>query len=71
MNHRFGSKSKKTEEKEQEVSEELADVLFVIICLANSQDIDLGAAFQSVMKKYRDRDGDRWTLKVDFQEDGS
>lgn len=71
MNHSFGSKSKKIEEEDQEVSEELADVLFVIICIANSQDIDLGEAFQSVMKKYRDRDSDRWTLKADSQEAGS
>jgi len=63
INHNFGSKSKKAEEQEQRLSEELADVLFVIICIANEQNIDLEQAFNDVLKKYRDRDSERWTLK--------
>ena len=42
---------------------QLGDVLFVIISLANSQGIDLDAALEGVLNKYRLRDGDRWTRK--------
>ena len=63
VNHRFGTKPKKPGEAEQELSEELADVLFVILCMANEQDIDLSEAFDRVLEKYRSRDGDRWERK--------
>ncbi len=63
VNHRFGTKPKKPEESEQELAEELADVLFVILCMANEQGIDLGDAFERVLAKYRARDGDRWARK--------
>jgi len=42
---------------------ELADVLFVVICLANSEGIDLDAAFAAMMSKIRERDAARWTKK--------
>ncbi|MBH16001.1 MAG: nucleotide pyrophosphohydrolase [Gemmatimonadetes bacterium] len=63
MNHSFGSKYKKPEEQEQKLSEELADVLFVIICIANEQNIDLEVAFEDVMEKYHTRDSNRWAPK--------
>lgn len=63
LNHQFGSKLKKPEENEQEVAEELADVLFVILCMANERGIDLDDAFDGVMQKYRSRDGERWVRK--------
>jgi NTP pyrophosphatase (non-canonical NTP hydrolase) len=63
LNHQFGSKPKKPEESEQEIAEELADVLFVILCMANEQGIDLDEAFGGVMEKYRRRDGERWVRK--------
>ena len=65
VNHRFGTKPKKPEESEQEMAEELADVLFVILCMANEQGIDLDEAFYGVMEKYRLRDGERWVRKVE------
>lgn len=61
LNHRFGAKRKKAGEAEQEVALELADILFVLICIANEQGIDLDAAFQRVLEKYEVRDGERWT----------
>jgi len=64
MNHRFGTKPKRPDESEQEMAEELADVLFVILCMANEQGIDLDQAFDGVMEKYRTRDGERWARKV-------
>ena len=63
VNHRFGSKPKKPSEPDQELADELADVLFVILCMANEQDIDLGEAFEQVLEKYRSRDMDRWGRK--------
>ena len=63
VNHRFGTKPKKPEEDDQDLAEELADVLFVILCMANEQGIDLDRAFDGVMEKYRTRDGERWERK--------
>lgn len=63
MNHEFGPKTKKADEAGQELAEELADVLFVIVALANERDIDLEEAFDAVLEKYRARDSDRWTRK--------
>ena len=65
VNHRFGAKPKKPDEGKQEMAEELADVLFVILCLANEQGVDLDEAFERVMEKYHLRDGERWAKKVE------
>jgi NTP pyrophosphatase (non-canonical NTP hydrolase) len=42
---------------------ELGDILFVLLCYANSLNIDLEDAFKRVMAKYRERDSHRWTPK--------
>jgi len=63
INHRFGQKPKKAEEDPGSVAMELADILFVVICLANSQGIDLDDAFAAMMRKVSVRDADRWTRK--------
>jgi NTP pyrophosphatase (non-canonical NTP hydrolase) len=63
MNHRFAPKKKKADEAEQDLAEELADVLFVILVLANEQGIDLDVALERVLEKYRVRDSDRWVRK--------
>ena len=63
LNHRFGEKTKKPGEVEGSVAMELGDVLFVVICLANSQGIDLDDAFAQVMQKVTSRDAARWTRK--------
>ena len=60
VNHRFGPKKKKAEEPEQDLALELADVLFVLLVIANEQGIDLGEALERVLEKYRARDSDRW-----------
>lgn len=56
VNHYHGEKQKKTSEDEKEMSEELADVLFVLITMANSLDVDLTEAFQETMDKFQTRD---------------
>jgi len=63
INHRFGEKTKKPEEPEGDLALELADILFIIICYANSLNIDLEEAFRRMMEKYRRRDSKRWTKK--------
>jgi NTP pyrophosphatase (non-canonical NTP hydrolase) len=63
INHRFGEKTKKATEPEGSIPMELADILFVVICLANSQGIDLDDAFAAMMAKVTSRDADRWTRK--------
>ena len=60
LNHHFGSKIKKPEEPNQELALYLADVLFVLIVIANEQGIDLDEALESVLAKYRERDSARW-----------
>ena len=64
VNHRFGEKTKKPEEPDGSIAMELADILFVVICLANSQGIDLDDAFAQMMRKVTSRDADRWTRKA-------
>ena len=64
LNHRFGEKTKKPGETQGSVAMELADILFVVICLANSQGIDLDRAFADMMEKVTSRDADRWTRKA-------
>jgi NTP pyrophosphatase (non-canonical NTP hydrolase) len=63
MNHRFGPKTKKPGESEQSMAEELGDVLFVLLALANEQGIDLSEALDGVLEKYRVRDSERWVRK--------
>ena len=61
LNHRYGHKTKRTDEPEQDLALEMGDVLFVLLVLANEQGIDLGRALERVLEKYRSRDGKRWT----------
>ena len=63
MNHRFGHKPKKPEEPDQDLAIELADILFVLLVIANEQGIDLDHALGEVLEKYRLRDSQRWTRK--------
>ena len=63
LNAVYGSKPKKPEEPPGTIAEELGDVLFVVICLANALGIDLEAAFAATLAKYRRRDATRWHKK--------
>ncbi len=61
INHLYGPKPKKASEAAQELGEELADILFAIICLANSEGIDLADSLQQVLNKVWQRDRTRYT----------
>lgn len=63
LNHLYGSKPKRPEEPDQDLALEMADVLFVLLVIANEQGIDLDKALTSVLEKYRARDGNRWARK--------
>lgn len=65
LNHRYGPKTKKPGEPEQDLALELADILFVLLAIANEQKIDMTDAFQRVIAKYRERDSARWARKPD------
>ena len=60
INHLYGPKPKKPEEAPQELGEELADILFLLICVANSEGIDLEASLQQVLDKVWKRDLNRF-----------
>ena len=60
LNHLYGPKPKKASEAAQELGEELADIIFAIVCLANSQGIDLGENLEGVIAKVWQRDRNRY-----------
>ncbi|MGC1472508.1 MAG: nucleotide pyrophosphohydrolase [Psychroserpens sp.] len=56
---RYGEQSEKESDKDKDLGEELADVVFVVLCLANQTGIDLQTAFNDKMVKKTKRDHDR------------
>ena len=56
---RYGEQSEKESDKAKDFGEELSDVLFVVLCLANQTGTDLQAAFDKKMNVKRERDHDR------------
>ncbi|HET7434539.1 MAG TPA: nucleotide pyrophosphohydrolase [Thermoanaerobaculia bacterium] len=62
--HHYGGKKPKADEEKGDVGEEIADAIFVLVCLANSLEINLDAAFAQMMTKYRTRDAERWTRRA-------
>lgn len=64
INHRFGQKTRKPEEPEGDLGMEMADIIFVLICMANREGIDLDQAFDAMMHKVEHRDATRWTRKL-------
>ncbi len=63
LNHIYGSKPKKPTEARQELGEEIADVMFALICIANSHNIDLDKEMDKVLIKSKTRDRDRFKRK--------
>lgn len=59
MARRYGEQSEKESDKAKDLGEELADVLFVVLCLANQTGTDLQAAWQKSMAKRTSRDANR------------
>jgi NTP pyrophosphatase (non-canonical NTP hydrolase) len=55
----FGEQSSKQSEKELNLADEMADVLFVLICLANQTGVDLTEALRKNLEKKTNRDNTR------------
>ena len=56
---RYGEQSEKSSDKDKDLGEELADVLFVVLCLANQTGVDLQEAFDRKLALKTKRDHDR------------
>lgn len=56
---RYGEQSEKESDKNKDLGEELADVIFVAVCLANQTGVDLQEAFEKRMASKTKRDKDR------------
>ena len=63
INHQYGEKKKKDTEEENTIKAELGDNLFVLLCIANSLDIDMTESFNETMDKFNTRDHDRFERK--------
>lgn len=59
MAREYGEQSRKKSDEGKELSDELADVLFVLVCIANQTGIDLQAAFEKNLAKKTQRDNTR------------
>ena len=59
ISRRFGEQSEKESDKKIDLGEELSDVLFVVLCLANQTGVDLQKSFDSKMALKTKRDHDR------------
>jgi NTP pyrophosphatase (non-canonical NTP hydrolase) len=60
INSLEGYKPKKINLKESNLGEELADLVYSIMCIANYYNVDLDEEFEKVMKKYSERDSERF-----------
>jgi NTP pyrophosphatase (non-canonical NTP hydrolase) len=64
LNHQFGDKPKKVGEEHDDLADELADVMYAVLCLANSQGIALDEAMERAIAKLETRDKDRFAKKA-------
>ncbi len=60
MARRYGDQQEKDSDRKKDLGEELCDVLFVVLCLADQTGIDLDKAWADRMKKKTERDRGRW-----------
>ncbi len=59
MSRRYGEQSEKESDKNKDLGDELADVLFVLTCIANQTGVDLTKALGKNLEKKTKRDGER------------
>lgn len=59
MARKYGEQSFKEREREKTLEDEMADILFVLICIANQTNVDLEKAFNDNLKKKTSRDATR------------
>lgn len=61
---RYGEQSQKPNEENQDLGDEIADVLFVLICIANQTGVDLTKAFEKNIEKKTLRDSQRHKANI-------
>lgn len=64
LNHQHGDKPKKPGEVHDPLEDELADIIFIIMCIANSEGLELDEAMQRAIAKVTGRDKDRFPKKT-------
>lgn len=60
INNRYGPRVKKSPEDSAEIGEEMCDLIFAMVCMANSHNLDLDEYWKKKMDKCYGRDKDRW-----------
>ncbi|HYM50305.1 MAG TPA: nucleotide pyrophosphohydrolase [Candidatus Limnocylindrales bacterium] len=55
LNHRFGDKPRTSKDTPRSIADELGDVLFIVVLLANSLEVDLSTALDDTLAKYEGR----------------
>ena len=63
INNRYGPRVKKSPEDSAEIGGEIADLIFALVCLANSHNINLDESWKKGMDKRYGRDNTRWEKK--------
>jgi len=63
INNRYGPRTKKSPEDTADIAGEITDVIFAMICMANSHNINLDKAWEKKMDKQYGRDKDRFERK--------
>ena len=64
INRMYGSKKNKDDESIKDLEEELVDLLFTLVCMANSENINLTQSYERKMDKVIKRDNNRWEKRV-------
>ena len=70
MARQYGEQSFKENEKDLDIAEEMADILFVLICLANQTGVELEEAFKKNLEKKTRRDKERHSGNPKLQKNG-
>ena len=70
MARQYGEQSFKENEKDLDIAEEMADILFVLICLANQTGVELEDAFKKNLEKKTRRDKERHSGNPKLKENG-
>ncbi len=60
INHQYGDKPKKPSEEHEDLGDELADIIYCVMCLANREGIDLDPHINKAIGKLKGRDKDRF-----------
>jgi len=67
LNHVYGPKRKKPTESERALADEMGDLLYIVIAVANTVGVDLDAALRATLAKITVRDAERFTAGTDAE----